>query len=185
MKIQRANYLQTLAFPAYFSVLTKGKRDFIALRFLCHIVLHVTATYFCLCLASWQLHAPDVSTEVFGFFSFSHHQLIRDCSMKFNKKEMKQNDDHAFSWPDEHLILFLFISEEFQMQLFWVTFSYAYLCCNKSFFRLPALQCPVSVSGEDFKLFFFLFDPSRDILSTIRQTRYFKDFVRYHRNIAQ
>lgn len=53
MKIQRANFLQTLAFPAYFSVLTKGRG-----ASLCHIVLNVSSG---VCL---QIPPPDVSTEV-------------------------------------------------------------------------------------------------------------------------
>lgn len=58
MKIQRANFLQTLAFPAYFSVLTKGRGNSSALASLCHIVLNVSSG---VCL---QIPPPDVSTEV-------------------------------------------------------------------------------------------------------------------------
>lgn len=50
------------------------------------------------------------------------------------KKKPQPNDDQAFSWPDEHDASFTFCSEDitFQMQLSWVTFSSAYLCCNKA-----------------------------------------------------
>lgn len=98
MKIQRANYLQTLAFPAYFSVLTKGGGHFTACGF--------PLPYSVKCkhqrnVADSRLRSASCQLQRRDGWCFSRHQLIRNGLMK-----QKQNDDHAFSWPDEHIASF-------------------------------------------------------------------------------